>query len=74
LSILRYRITEPILALLYEHEGLVAREIPAGAIIRVEAGALHKDDLINVIWRDKTVSMFSQDLCSRSELVSETGE
>jgi len=40
----------------------------------VEAGALHKDDLINVIWRDKTVSMFSQDLCSRSELVSETGE
>ena len=41
--------------------------VPAGSVITVESTALNGDKLIGVLWAEKDVMMFTQDLRARGE-------
>ena len=66
----RYRVTEPTIAMFEEDGCHVAHHVPAGSIIFVD-GAFDGDKLMNVLWADKQVMMFTQDLRIRTELAPE---
>jgi hypothetical protein len=70
MNYLRYRITQPTIAMFEERGRHVARHVPTDAIILVN-GTLDGDKLTNVIWDDEHVMMFTQDLRSRAVPVSQ---
>ncbi len=61
----RYRITQPTIAMFLEKDRHVARHVPTDSIILVD-GTLDGDKLTNVRWDDQDVMMFTQDLRSRA--------
>ena len=66
----RYRITEPTIAMFEEDGRHISRLVPTGAIILVD-GVLDGNRLTDVVWDDKKVMMFTQDLRSRAESAPE---
>jgi hypothetical protein len=71
MPIVRYRITNPTIALFHEDGRHVARTVPSGAFIHVETEAIDGNRLVDVSWENKKVMMFTQDLRSRSIADSE---
>ena len=69
----RFRITNPTIALLLEDGRHVAHTVPQGAVIRVDSVAFDGDKLVDVTWDGKKVMMFTQDLRSRAEAITEAG-
>jgi hypothetical protein len=63
----RYRLNQATIAM-FEDDGChVAHHVPAGSILMVD-GALDGNKLMDVLWADKKVFMFTQDLRTRAVL------
>jgi|SoiMethySBSTD1v2_1073268.scaffolds.fasta_scaffold601362_2 hypothetical protein len=65
----RYRITSPTIALFLEDGRHVANMIPEGSIVVVESENINGNRLLEVIWAEKKVMMFTQDIRSRGEKI-----
>jgi len=61
----KYRITSPTIALFLEDGRHVAHMIPKDTIITVQTETFNGDRLIEVLWAEKPVMMFTQDIRSR---------
>ncbi len=69
MSVRRYRITEPTIAMSFEDSRGVARRMSTGTVVDVPGGLIEGNRLVEVLWDGKTVMMFTQDLRSRAEVV-----
>jgi len=67
----KYRIKSPTIALFLEDGRHVAHMVPAGSVIMVESKTLNADKLIGVLWAEKDVMMFTQDIRARGEKIEE---
>ena len=69
----RYRVKSPILAILSIGGGTnrIAISLPVNAILKVVAGPLNGNRLMDVEWEGKVVMVFVQDLQSRAETLDE---
>jgi hypothetical protein len=63
----RYRITAPTVALMEEDGRRVADLIPSGSIIEIHNNASNGAEFVDVLWSEKVVLMFYQDLLARTE-------
>ena len=63
----RYRLNEATIAMFEEDGCHVAHHVPSGSILMVD-GVLDGDKLMNVLWAEKNVFMFTQDLRKRAVL------
>lgn len=63
----RYRMSKPTIALVIEEGRHVARTIPEGDIVAIDATLPDSSKLVEVTWNEKTVLMFSQDVKNRGE-------
>jgi hypothetical protein len=72
MPIRRYRIQSPTIALFVEEGRHVAHTVPAGAIVAIDSEAYSDNKLVDVVWEEKTVMMFAQDVRSRGEKIEET--
>ena len=61
----KYRIKSPTIALFLEDDRHVAHMIPAESTVVVQAEELNGDRLIEVLWAEKLVMMFTQDIRTR---------
>jgi len=61
----RYRIKRPTIALFLEDGRHVAHMVPEGTVITVQTETFNGDRLIEVLWAEKNVMMFTQDIRSR---------
>jgi hypothetical protein len=66
----QYRIKSPTIALYVEAGRHVAHVVPEGTIITIESETFNGDRLVEVLWADKLVMMFTQDLRSRGEKIN----
>lgn len=66
----KYRIKSPTIALFLEDGRHVAHLVPVGTVVVVQAEELNGDRLIEVIWAEKLVMMFTQDIRTRGVKVS----
>lgn len=66
MSVERYRIKEPTIAMSPDGAKGAAITVSAGSVVEVET-SLDGDKLVNVNWEGKVVKMFTQDLRSRAE-------
>ena len=66
----RYRISSPTIALFLEDGRHVAHMVPKGATITIDGKTLNGNKLTEVIWAEKTVMMFTQDLRSRGKKIN----
>ena len=64
----RYRVTNPTIAVFEENGRNVAHHVPAGALVIADQPA-EGDKLMNVVWDNKQIMMFAQDLRTRAEPV-----
>jgi len=65
----KYRIKSPTIALFLEDGRHVSHMVPAGAVITVDSTTFNGDKLIEVLWAEKDVMMFTQDLRARGEKI-----
>ena len=61
----KYRIRSATIALFLEDGRHVAHMVPADSIIIVQSETFNGDRLIDVLWADKKVMMFTQDIRNR---------
>jgi hypothetical protein len=67
---LAYRLTAPTIALFPEDGRKVAHTIPEGAVVSVaKVEKIDGNKLIEVVYEEKRVLMFAQDIRSRGEKV-----
>jgi hypothetical protein len=66
----RYRISDPTIAMFEEDGRYVARTVASGTVVEVSDGPLDGDRLVEVTWDGRNVMMFTQDLRSRAEPVN----
>lgn len=66
----KYRIKSPTIALFLEEGSHVAHMVPTDSIVVVQAEQLNGDRLIEVLWLEKLVMMFTQDIRSRGVKVN----
>jgi hypothetical protein len=69
----RYRITEPTIAVVEEEGRHVSYTVPIGAVVSADMNSLQRNGLVDVVWSEKPVMMFAQDLRSRSRPLNEDG-
>ena len=67
MPLVRYRITQPTIALFEQDGGHVADTVPAGVIVEIHSDSFEADKLVEVVWDGKRVMMFAQDLRKRAE-------
>ena len=65
----RYRINSPTIALFEQDGRHIADTVPAGAVIEIHSDSFDADKLVEVLWDEKRVMMFAQDLRKRAEAV-----
>jgi hypothetical protein len=65
----KYRIISPTIALFMENGRHVSRLVPEGSVILVDGETFNGDKLVEVMWAEKLVMMFTQDIRTRGELV-----
>jgi hypothetical protein len=70
MSLGRYRITHPTIALFEEDGRHVANTVPAGAVVEIDSDSFDGNKLLEVVWEGKRVMMFTQDLRRRAEAVN----
>jgi len=61
----RYRIDSPTIALFQEKGRHVTHTVPKGAIICTDGKPFYGNKLMEVLWDEKAVMMFAQDLRAR---------
>jgi hypothetical protein len=61
----KYRIKSPTIALFLEEGRHVAHMVPEGSVIAIESETFNGDRLVEVLWAEKLVMMFTQDIRSR---------
>ena len=64
-----YRLKTPTLGIISEDGHRKSVIIPIGAVVRVISGPLDNNRLVDVIWEDKSIMMFTQDVRERGEQV-----
>ena len=74
MSLDRYRITKPTIALFEQDDRHVTSMVPTGAVIIIDSETFDGDKLVHVLWGDKRVMMFTQDLRRRGELLDGRAE
>lgn len=67
----RYRIKESTLGIVHENGHHVSTTIPAGSLVVVTGGPVDGERLVDVLWNDRPLMMFTQDLRSRGQPVGE---
>ncbi len=67
MSVERYRIKEPTIAMSHDDGRGVALTVSIGSIVEVDD--FDGDKLVNVKWNGKVVMMFTQDLRARAERI-----
>jgi hypothetical protein len=65
----RYRIDSPTIALFQEEGRCVAHTVPIGAIICTDGKPFIGNKLMEVMWDEKAVMMFTQDVRARGEKI-----
>ena len=65
----KYSIDSPTIALFQEGGRRVAHTVPIGAIICTDGKPFYGNKLMEVLWDEKTVMMFTQDLRSRGRKI-----
>lgn len=68
MSPLIFRLRSATIALFPEDDRQVARTLPTGSVI--EAKTIEGNKLVEVVWEEKTVLMFAQDIRARGERVT----
>ena len=66
----KYRINSPTIALFYEEDRHVAHMVPAGSVITLNPEKFNGNKLVEVLWADKLVMMFTQDIRTRGTKVN----
>jgi hypothetical protein len=66
----KYRIKSPTIALFLEGGRHVAHLVPKDSVVVVQAEELNGDRIIEVLWTEKLVMMFTQDIRTRGEKVA----
>jgi len=61
----RYRLQTPTLAIINLDERNHPATVPSGAIVKVVNGPLDGNQLVDVTWDGKTVTMFTTDIHER---------
>ena len=69
----RYRLTDPALAIMNRDGQRFRMTIPLGGVVEVIAGPLDEDWLLEVIWKEKSLTMFAMDVREHAELVDGAG-
>ena len=59
-----HRLNSPLLAMFAGVDGHEAITIPSGAVLDITAKQFNGDRLMEVIWDDRTLLMFTEDLKS----------
>ncbi len=68
----RFKLDTPTLVIDFVNGRRQADYIPAGAVVKVLSGPTGNDRMVDVLWQDRTVTMFAIDLKQRGiELRSE---
>jgi hypothetical protein len=65
----QYRISKPTIALFLEEGRHVARTVPKGATVRIDGKTFNGNKLTEVMWEEKAVMMFTQDIRSRGKKI-----
>jgi hypothetical protein len=63
----KYRIKSPTIALFENNGHHAAALVPVGAIVEVASATFDGDTLVEVIWDERRVIMFSKDLRRRGK-------
>lgn len=71
MSLKKYRIQSPTIALFVEEGRHVARTVPAGAIVQIDGDAYNENKLVDVMWNEQAIMMFAQDVRSRGAQIEE---
>ena len=69
MSLQRFRINSPTIALFEQDGRHVADIVPIGAIVEIDSKTFNGNKLVTVLWNGASVMMFTQDLRSRGETV-----
>jgi len=65
----KYKINSPTIAMYLENDHHVSVKVPNGSVVIVDSETFNGDKLVEVIWAEKTVMMFTQDIRTRGEKV-----
>ena len=63
----KYRIKSATIALFWEEGRHVAHMVPIGSIITIDSEQFNGNKLTEVLWAEKKVMMFTQDIRARGE-------
>jgi hypothetical protein len=66
---IKFKIISPTIALFEQNGRQVARHVPSGTIIEIDAETLNHKTLIPVVLNGQPVMMFPQDVRSRGERI-----
>jgi len=62
---LKYRLHKSTFALLGEEGRRVSQTVPDGAVVTIDSEVLDENKLVEVVWDEKRVIMFAQDVRAR---------
>jgi len=62
-------MSKPTIALFLENGRHIARMVPKGATVSIDAETFNGNKLTEVLWEEKPVMMFTQDLRSRGKKI-----
>ena len=65
----RYTMRKPTIALFLEDGRHIARMVPKGATVSIDGETFNGNKLTEVMWEEKSVMMFTQDLRSRGKKI-----
>ena len=65
----KYKINSATIAMFFENDHHVSVKIPTGSVVIVDSEIFNGDKLVEVIWAEKKVMMFTQDIRTRGEKV-----
>jgi len=65
----KYKINSPTIAMYLENDRHVAVKVPTGTVITLDSETLNGDKLVEVLWAERSVMMFTQDIRTRGEKV-----
>ncbi|HEY6393264.1 MAG TPA: hypothetical protein VIX89_18425 [Bryobacteraceae bacterium] len=67
MPVARFRIKDPSTGLFFRDGRRIVRTLPVGSVIKVDHTILDGDQLVDVLWENEKVLMFTQDIRARAE-------
>ncbi len=58
----KYQLSTPTIAMYLENGTHVAMTVPAGSVVTVDSETFNGDKLVQALWTNKSVMMFTQDI------------